>query len=200
MQNPFKRTLIQAFASLLLIFLLFLPSTLSAQEKFSSPRNNIKATLLSLGSGSTRISYERALDSAISAEFTVGIIGMGWDILNHSDPRGFIVKLAPKWNLYPVGTPNALSGFYFKPELIYADYTYFCKDNSISEPQHTRQLALLAEGGFQIVAKWFVFDIYTGLGPTVGSGNYNNYYHGFMRFPANGFMAYTAGFRLGVAF
>lgn len=183
------------------------PIILQAQE--STPvgaKNDIKVTLLSLGSGSSRFTYERAIDPKHSAEITIGIVGMGWDWINHSDPKGYIVKLAPKWNIHPVGRSNSpLSGFYLKPELIYANYAYsygykerYAEEAYVRET--TSQLALLAEGGFQIVADWFVFDIYVGVGPSFGTGNRNNYYHGFMNFPADGHVAFTSGFRIGVAF
>lgn len=204
--------------TILLLFISFIGSAVSAwaQTEVSVPKNNLKMTLLSLGSGSSRFSYERAFNDHQSAEITIGVIGWGWDILNNSNPQGYIVKIAPKWNIHHVGkVHHALSGFYLKPELMYANYDYnFTADNIINnntpienspkdepyEQCHTNQLALMAEGGFQIVANWFVFDIYTGLGPTLGNGNKNNYYHGFMRFPSNGPLAFTAGFRVGFAF
>lgn len=190
-----------------ILIALCLPIIPQAQE--STPvgaKNDIKVTLLSLGSGSSRFTYERAIDPKHSAEITIGIVGMGWDWINHSDPKGYIVKLAPKWNIHPVGRSNSpLSGFYLKPELIYANYAYsygykerYAEEAYVRET--TSQLALLAEGGFQIVADWFVFDIYVGVGPSFGTGNRNNYYHGFMNFPADGHVAFTSGFRIGVAF
>ena len=204
-----------------LIIFLFVASFSSwAQTEVVIPKNNLKMTLLSLGSGSSRFSYERAINDHQSAEITIGLIGWGWDILNHSNPQGYIIKLAPKWNLHHVGEiHHSLSGFYVKPELMYANYNYLYDYNSnlidksdsplpsqstsgteFDPYEHTSQIALMAEGGFQIIANWFVFDIYTGLGPTFGTGNKNNYYHGFMRFPQDGFLAFTAGFRIGVAF
>lgn len=190
-----------------LLLALCTPFILQAQENTpSGAKNDFKVTLLSLGSGSSRFSYERAIDEKHSAEITVGIVGWGWDWINHSSPKGYIIKLAPKWNIHPVGKSGSpLSGFYLKPELMYADYDYdygykesYPKEDYVR--YHTHQLALMAEGGFQIVADWFVFDIYVGLGPSLGTGNKNNYYHGFMNFPADGHVAFTSGFRIGVAF
>ena len=161
------------------------------------PRNDVKFTLLSFGSGSMRVTYERAIGLRNSAELTVGLIGVGYDMMNEAYAEGLLLKAAYKWNLIPmkgVGTP--LAGFYVKPELVYADFDYLFEQNDM----HTRQMALLAECGYQLVMSWFVFDIYAGLGPTVGTGNRHNYYHSFMRFPPDGPLAYTAGFRLGFAF
>lgn len=178
---------------------------LSAQDDTAAgPRNDVKVTLLSLGSGSSRFTYERAVTSATSAELTLGVIGWGFDIMNHADPSGLLVKAAYKWNILPMRRAHtALAGFYLKPEFVFASYDYTWSDSEAaapSESRHTTQGALLAECGYQLVLRWFVFDIYTGLGPSFGTSNAHNYYHSFMLFPADSHLATTAGFRLGVAF
>lgn len=177
---------------------------LSAQgDTVGGPRNDVKVTLLSLGSGSSRFTYERAVTSATSAELTLGVIGWGFDIMNHADPSGLLVKAAYKWNILPMRRAHtALAGFYLKPEFVFASYDYTWSDSEAapSERPHTTQGALLAECGYQLVLRWFVFDIYTGLGPSFGTSNAHNYYHSFMLFPADSHLATTAGFRLGVAF
>ena len=55
-------------------------SSVTAQENdlLSPSRNDLKITMLSLGSGSTRVTYERAFNELNSGEVTVGIIGLGW--------------------------------------------------------------------------------------------------------------------------
>jgi len=183
----------------------------SAQEKtdsLSNPSKNIfKITMLSLGSGSSRFTYERAFSDKFSAELTYGPIGMGWDWLNKSEPHGTIIKVAPKANLIPQKSADSyLAGLYVKPEFIFANFDYNVTKNGIEVPdngprQHTKQFALIAEAGYQLIAwDWFVFDIYVGLGPTWGTYNMNNYYHGFMIFPSDGRIAFTSGYRIGVAF
>lgn len=169
------------------------------------PKNDVKMTLLSIFSGSTRITYERVTSARTSAELTVGIVGLGYDWMNGADPTGFVLKAAYKWNLQPercAYTP--LDGFYVKPELIYADYDYDNKALSAADGtptrDHTTRWALLAEGGWQHIWNWFLFDVYAGLGPSWGDVNQDNYYHGVMLFPRDGHLAFTAGFRLGVAF
>lgn len=167
-------------------------------------KNCIKVTMLSLGSGSSRYSFERAFSPKLSAEFTYGAIGHGWDWMNHSNPRGFILKAAPKFMLKE--RKNAVSWFegaYFKPELLFANFDYdVTKDHpDKGARKHTRQYALLAEAGYQIVAwGWFLFDIYAGLGPSWGNMNANNYYHGFMLLNGTNHLGLTAGYRIGVAF
>lgn len=180
---------------------LSVPSISSGQnERQNMPTcNDFKFTLLSLGSGSTRLTYERAFNPKNSAEFTLGAIGLGWDWMNESDPEGLLVKIAYKWRCRPQRTSDSwLAGRYLKLELVATHFEYhpsgevFCKD--------TYQYALLGELGYQLVLDWFVFDIYAGLGPSVGSGNANNYFHSFMLLPPRSILAVTAGFRLGVAF
>ena len=186
----------------LFLLMMFSSPVLYSQNSETSS-NDLKFTLLSLGSGSTRITYEKAFNPMNSAEFTLGIIGMGWDIMNGVNPQGLLCKLAYKWRLIPQkGADSWLAGFYLKPELVLASYDYETKSGEGGGLSRdvTHQYALMAECGYQLVLNWFVFDIYTGLGPTVGTGNADNYYHSFMRFPDDGPLAYTAGFRLGVAF
>ncbi|MBO7490064.1 MAG: hypothetical protein J6T88_07300 [Bacteroidales bacterium] len=168
-------------------------------------RNDFKFTLLSLGSGSSRITYERAFSQKHSGEVTVGLIGAGWDFLNHTRSKGLLLKLAYKWCLIPMESSDSwLEGFYVKPEFVWAQFLYGKSQPDRmappSNPEETNQMALLAEGGYQFLFDWFVFDIYAGLGPSFGTGNSNNYYHSFMLFPADGRLAFTAGFRVGVAF
>ena len=172
----------------------------------NNSRNDFKFTLLSLGSGSARITYERAFSPINSGEFTLGFIGLGWDWLNDSHPRGLLLKLAYKWRLLPQRSSDSwLAGFYVKPELAWAGFSHRYKYQEPVEepskcPDRTIQMALLAECGYQLLKGWFVFDIYSGLGPSVGTKNDYNYYHSFMLFPKDGWLAFTAGFRIGVAF
>ena len=205
----------------LLFFSAFLmtimPLFLSAQEDVMKvSKNDFKVTLLSLGSGSSRFTYERAFTPRNSAELTVGVIGWGFDIMNGANPRGVLFKMAVKYNVLPQKSAKQswLAGFYVKPELVVADYDYEtdkevdgaiiargAKSVGYRNKAHTTQFALLAEGGYQLVLwKWFVFDVYAGLGPSFGTGNMDNYYHSFMRYPKDSWLAFTAGFRVGVAF
>ena len=194
-----------------------MPVIVSAQEVTERvTKNDFKVTLLSLGSGSSRFTYERAFTPRSSAEVTVGIIGWGFDIMNGANPRGVLFKMAVKYNVIPQKSAKQswLAGFYVKPELVVADYDYEtdkvvdgaiiaggAKSVAYRRVAHTTQFALLAEGGYQLVLwKWFVFDVYAGLGPSFGTGNLDNYYHSFMRYPKDSWLAFTAGFRVGVAF
>ena len=209
-----KLKLSKIVLSFCLVTLLF-PAALQAQSSGETLglRNDLKVTLLSLGSGSTRITYERAFSKRNSAELTVGFIGMGWDWMNHTRSKGLLTKFAYKWRLIPQGSSRSwLAGMYVKPELVYAQFVYGPQrgregvrtkgrgDMSSTAPEETRQFALLAECGYQLLWDWFLFDVYCGLGPSFGPGNSNNYYHSFMLYPSGGRLAFTAGFRIGVAF
>ena len=202
-----------AFKNRLLIVVCFvalilipLGSPAQNEQEAEGSRNDFKVTLLSLGSGSSRFTYERAFSKINSAEFTIGIIGWGWDWMNESDPHGLLTKLAFKWRLIPQSSSDSwLAGFYVKPELVVAAFRHkWLNQDSWGEipkdPDRTNQVALLVETGYQLVLNWFVFDVYAGLGPSFGSGNPYNYFHSFMLFPKDGWLAFTAGFRLGVAF
>lgn len=191
---------------IILVSFLFASSVTAQENDLLSPsRNDLKITMLSLGSGSTRVTYERAFNELNSGEVTVGIIGLGWDWMNHSDPSGLLLKFAYKWRLVCQDRANSmLGGLYVKPELVFADFRYRDKKNTSGEPSkcpaRTNQIALLAECGYQLVVNWFVFDIYMGFGPSVGNGNQNNYFHSFMLFPKETVLAFTAGYRIGVNF
>ena len=165
-------------------------------------KNDLKITLLSLGSGSCRLTYERAFHPRYAAELTAGRIGWGWDFLHKSASKGWLVKAAFKWNVIPQKNSNSwLAGFYLKPELVGTFFEYHPSHSSDADiRKRTSQWALLAETGYQVVYKWFLFDVYAGLGPSIGTGNDNNYFHSFMLFPKESHLAFTAGFRIGVAF
>ena len=197
-----RRLLIIVLSVVALLF----PSVANAQNETEAlpSRNDFKFTLLSLGSGSTRITYEHAFTPLNSAELTLGIVGLGWDWMNDSDPHGLLAKLAYKWRLIPQRNADSwLAGMYVKPEFVICNFNYAdprYRGELVKCAVQTFQMALLAEVGYQLVLEWFVFDIYGGLGPSIGSGNENNYYHSFMLFPTDGFLAFTAGFRIGIAF
>lgn len=194
-----------------IVFILMAAGILSAQNIAPTApkikRNDLKFTILSIGSGSSRLTYERAFGSNMSAELTMGIIGWGYDFLHHLDSKGFLIKAAYKWNLIPMKSANSpLAGFYVKPELVFVNFDYAPMQpktepqQTTYSPKHTTHAALLAECGYQLLLKWFVFDVYCGVGPALGTGNDENYYHSFMLLPRDSWAAFTAGFRVGVAF
>ncbi len=184
-----------------IIALLFLSilSTVCAQTQEIRP-NNLKVTVLSLFSGSTKLTYERAIADNRSIELTGGVIGWGGDWLNENRSKGALCRLTYKFIFHPHGEKShSLNGFYLKPELAFSSFDFDAKDGS-GERLHNNRLAIMGCFGYQIVYHWFVFDIFTGLGAGIGDYNDYNYYHGFIALPKGSPTAFTAGFKLGVAF
>lgn len=162
--------------------------------------NNLKVTVLSLFSGSTKLTYERAIADNRSIELTGGVIGWGGDWLNSNASKGALCRFTYKFIFHPHKEKNrSLNGFYLKPELAFSSFDFDAKDGS-GERLHNNRLAIMGCFGYQIVHKWFVFDIFSGLGLGIGDLNDYNYYHGFIALPKNSPTAFTAGFKLGTAF
>lgn len=166
-------------------------------------KNDLKVTVLSLFSGSTKLTYERAITRTQSMEITGGVIGWGGDWLNHNHSKGGLCRLAYKFifhfSEYPYSEPeHLLNGFYLKPEVAFSSFSYDSKDGM--ERLHNNRLAIMGCIGYQWVCHRFVFDIFGGLGAGIGDENEYNYYHGFIALPKGSPTAFTAGFKLGVAF
>ena len=161
-------------------------------------KNEIKVALLSLTSGSAKITYERLVRDYQSIEFTVGVIGWGLDWLQDSDPKGTAWRLAYKF-IFPnsKNANNQMSGFYIKPELCYSNYSY---THDSRDRRNVDRVALMGVFGYDWVLRWFVFDIYGGFGLATGNSNLSNYHHGFIGLSPDSPTALTAGFRVGAAF
>ncbi len=183
----------------LLVSILLFTSMLKAQPPRQKMRKNeVKVALLSLASGTSKITYERLVREYQSIELTAGVIGWGFDKLKDSDPKGTAWRMAYKF-IFPNrnNENNQLNGFYIKPELCYSQYYY----NHISEGRRkVDRLALMGVLGYDWVRQWFVFDLYGGLGLASGNSNLSNYHHGFIGWNDQLPLAFTAGFRVGVAF
>lgn len=169
------------------------------QAKHSKMRKNeIKVALLSLASGTSKITYERLVNDYQSIELTAGVIGWGFDKLKDSDPQGTAWRMAykfifpDKWN-----ANNQMCGFYIKPELCYSKYSY---THETQGRRDVDRVALMGVLGYDWVRNWFVFDVYGGLGLASGNSNLSNYHHGFIGWSHDSPTAFTAGFRIGVAF
>ena len=175
--------------------LLFPGSFAHARTPSDPYRNNLKVTVLSLFSGSTKLTYERALSDHRSLELTAGVIGWGGDWLNNNHSSGALGRLAYKFIFH--GRPG-LQGFYLKPELAYSSFFYDAPEEAVRK--RTDRLAVMGCLGYQLVFHRFVFDVFGGLGGALGSGNDFNYYHGFIGLGPSSHAAFTAGFKLGIAF
>ena len=181
------------------LVLLMMPLLAFAQvEQPKMRKNEVKVALLSLASGSSKVTYERWIRDYQSIELTFGVIGWGVDKLYDSDPKGTCWRAAYKF-IFPNNhnANNQLCGFYIKPELCYSTYSYTHKTRG---REKVDRVALMGVAGYDWVIRWFVFDVYGGLGLASGNSSYSNYHHGFVSWSANSPTAFTAGFRVGVAF
>ena len=116
-------------------------------------KNEIKVALLSLASGTSKITYERLVREYQSVELTAGVIGWGFDKLKDSDPKGTAWRAAYKF-IFPNkhNANNQLSGFYIKPELCYSTYRY----NHETRGRHkVDRVALMGVLGYDWVLRWF---------------------------------------------
>lgn len=183
----------------IILALLLLPSMLFAQQESPKMRKNeIKVALLSLASGTSKVTYERLVRDYQSIELTAGVIGWGFDKLKDSDPKGTTWRAAYKFIFSNRNNAdNQLCGFYVKPELCYSSYYY---THSTMERLKVDRVALMGVLGYDWVKRWFVFDVYAGLGLASGNSNRSNYHHGFIGWNDHNPFAFTAGFRIGVAF
>jgi len=171
-----------------------------AEPSIRITKNALKCSILSLGSGSSKFTYERAFTERISAEVTLGRIGWGWDWLNHTQKSvGWMTKAAVKYNFWPQPFCNTswLAGMYAKPEYMFSDFDYIQPDGTLG---HTREHSIMAKWGYQFVFKWFVLDLFAGCGYGWGTGNANDYFHGFLYWKGIQHWSQSAGFRIGVAF
>lgn len=173
--------------------------TTSDSSQRSIYKNNLKVTVLSLFSGSTKLTYERSITPNRSIEITGGVIGWGGDRLNNNNSKGGLCRFTYKFIFHSLGLKNhSLQGFYLKPELAFSSFSYDSKESQ--ERLYNNRLAVMGCLGYQIVFQRFVFDIFGGLGAGIGDENDYNYYHGFIALPKGTPTAFTAGFKLGVAF
>ena len=186
--------------NIVIVLVLLLSSTTFAQpiSQTKMRKNEVKVALLSLASGTSKVTFERLVRDHQSVEVTAGIVGLGFDKLKDSHPRGTAWRLAYKF-ITPseYNENNQLCGYYCKPELCYSSYKY-------NHPEKGRlkvdYFALMWVVGHDWVQEWFVFDIYAGMGYAFGNNNNSNYHPGFICISQDTPFALTAGFRVGVAF
>ena len=147
-----KRTLFRVALLAVVASMVCVPRSV-AQEVYP---NALKFTFLSWASGSTKISYERALPAhRQSAEICASLIGAGYDKY-HNRPLGFTLRYGHKFFLWDYSAERPLDGFYLRPEAMFCRYAYD------SATTHTRTLAqmgtLLATAGYQHTFGRFLVD------------------------------------------
>ena len=184
----------------ILLFLCFVYVDTSFAGEFHIRRNAVKTTFLSWFSGSSKISYERAIFGSQTMEMTVGYIGVGLDKYENN-PRGYTVRYAHKFILLG-DDMRPLSGFYLRPEVIYSRFHYNAKE--LSERKLSEMGSLVFTAGYQYVINRFVVDAYFGSGYAFGNECDTHYQHGFSLWEYFGTynenVAMTFGVKVGLCF
>lgn len=163
--------------------------------------NSVKITFLSWLSGSTKVSYERALpDLRQTAEICASWISAGFDKYRN-DPSGFSMRYGHKFFL-PDNDGLSLKGFYLRPEAVYSHYFYNLKETG--ERALANMTALLATVGYQYVYRRILADFWVGGGPAFGNPSETFYHHGFELWhwmnAVNTSIALSFSIRLGICF
>ena len=147
--------------------------------------NAIKITFLSWTSGSTKVSYERALPQVHqSSEICASLISAGYDKY-HNDPMGFTVRYGHKFFMGKSRDEISLKGFYLRPEVIYSYYNYNCTNTGLHNCKATAARetaamgALLGSFGYQYIYRRFLADLWVGAGYAYGNPADTGYHHGF---------------------
>jgi hypothetical protein len=145
--------------------------------------NSIKITFLSWSTGSTKISYERALPNLNqSSEICGSLICAGYDKYDNN-PLGFTVRYGHKF--FFGEREYSLKGFYLRPELIYSYYHYNCTSTGLhnckasNAREKAAMCALLGTAGYQYIYKRFLADFWFGAGYAYGNPADTGYHHGF---------------------
>ena len=185
-----------------IIAIMVAASTFAASAvKAESPyKNAVKITFLSWISGSTKISYERALPKcAQSGEICASVIGAGFDKYKNK-PLGFTLRYGHKFFVAGYKPERPLMGFYLRPEAIYSHYDY--THSVTGERTPARMGSILATVGYQLCIKRFIADFWAGGGYSFGKPAETGYYHGFQTWSwfgrYNDNIALSFSIRLGV--
>ena len=195
-----KKVLLTGFLSLVISFTCVATEVKVRRHIQTDYLNSVKITFLSWLSGSTKISYERALPKVNqSGEICASLICAGRDKY-HNDPLGFTVRYGHKFFL-PDNNDITLKGFYLRPEVMYSHYNY-------NHTNGTRTLAnmgaVLGTVGYQYVYRRFLADFWVGGGYALGNAAETYYHHGFELWHwlnrVNTNIAMSFSIRLGICF
>ncbi len=157
----------------LLLLMAILAAPLRAEE---GERNAVKITFLSWITGSTKISYERALPEwRQSAEVCTSLISAGYDKFDN-DPMGFTLRYSHKFFVGNYSPTRPLDGLYVRPEAIYSRYHY---THSTGGRTLAEMCALLATAGYQMSFGRLLVDGWAGAGYAFGTPAETGYHHGF---------------------
>jgi hypothetical protein len=161
-------------------------------------RNAIKMAFLSPLTGTTSFSYERALKPGRSMEFTLSLIGLGFN--NPENAAGIGLKAGYKFIRSPdhyirgMRYAHILKGGYVKPEFSFARYDLRTKNEEVIKA------ALMVNLGKQwIFSDVFLLDLYFGVGYGMTTSRIEDpeYPHDFVVIDPQFPLALDAGLRLG---
>ena len=161
-------------------------------------RNAVKMAFLSPLTGVTSFSYERALKPGRSLEFTLSLIGLGFN--NPEDAAGIGLKAGYKFIRSPdhfirgMRYAHILKGGYVRPEFSFARY------NLRSKNEEVIKAALMVNLGKQwVFSDVFLVDLYFGVGYGMTTSRLEDpeYPHDFVVVDPEFPLALDAGFRLG---
>lgn len=165
---------IVGLAVTILLFVVAAPQYTKASEPYN---NALKITFLSWSTGSTKISYEKALPQLKqSAEICTSLISAGYDKYKN-DPLGFTLRYSHKFFVGSYDVEKPLQGAYIRPEIIYSDYKYTHSQTGLRTP--ARMCALLGTVGYQHCFGRFIVDGWVGGGYAFGKASETGYHHGF---------------------
>jgi hypothetical protein len=161
-------------------------------------RNAVKMAFLSPLTGTTSFSYERALKPGRSIEFTLSLIGLGFN--NPEDAAGIGLKAGYKFIRSPdhylrgMRYAHILKGGYVKPEFSFARYNLRTKNEEVIKA------AIMVNLGKQwIFSDVFLLDLYFGVGYGMTTSRIEDpeYPHDFVVVDPQFPLALDAGLRLG---
>lgn len=182
---------------------LILLAAITAGFAAKAQTDAVKITFLSWLTGSTKVSYEKALPGrAQTAEICASLICAGYDKYDNN-PLGFTTRYAHKFFFALHDEDHPLRGAYLRPEAIWSKY----KHDSHETPG-VRKLAnmgtVIATAGIQWNWSHFLADAWFGGGPAFGTPSETLYHHGFALWnylgTTNEHIAMSFSIRLGYCF
>lgn len=165
---------ITAYMVAVMLCIVAIPQRAKADEPYT---NALKITFLSWSTGSTKVSYERAIpEKRQSAEFCGSLICAGYDKYDN-DPLGFTLRYSHKFFVGNYNINRPLQGWYLRPEIIYSDYKYTHSTTGARTP--ARMCSLLGTVGYQHCFGRLIVDSWVGGGYAFGRASETGYMHGF---------------------
>ena len=169
---------------------------------YGQSKNAFKVGILSPATGALSIGYERSIKPGASIDFSLGLIGVGFEEVNQYNAGGAYFdagyKFIGKPSFHTTGTTygHLLRGFYFKPKVALAmygqDFEFYnwgATNPTYSTTRHNVVAgALLLDIGWQwIIGDVFLLNMYGGFG--YGFDNMKSIYSSH----SNGFSQYEYG-------